>query len=86
MTTESSGNSRPMTRGEYRVGITFNPSSNALVDEVKRRSADLIDTLLSFADTAVDNPEAVFQANEAARKIEDAAMNGVKAVTKGRAP
>jgi hypothetical protein len=73
-----------MTRGEYRVGFTFNPSSNPLVDEIKRRSADLIDTLLSFADTA-ENPEAVYQANEAARKIEDAAMNGVKAVTKGPA-
>jgi hypothetical protein len=32
-----------MTLGEYRVGIPFNPLSNPIVDDIKRRAADLID-------------------------------------------
>lgn len=32
-----------MTLGEYRVGISFNPSSNPQVDALKRAAADWID-------------------------------------------
>ena len=32
-----------MTKGEYRVGIDFNPSNDDLVGQIKRKAADLID-------------------------------------------
>lgn len=69
-----------MTIGEYRVGITFNPSSNSHVNEIKRRAADLIDYLNDW--NAGDNPEAARLVALAMTHIEDAAMWGVKAVTK----
>jgi hypothetical protein len=31
------------TTGEYRVGISFNPGGNPMVDKIKRAAADLID-------------------------------------------
>jgi hypothetical protein len=34
------------TVGEYRVGISFNPSANPHVDAIKRIAADFIDMLL----------------------------------------
>lgn len=34
-----------MTKGEYRVGISFNPSGDEMVTLVKRMSADLIDLI-----------------------------------------
>ena len=68
-----------MTTGEYRVGITFNPSRDPLVDEIKRAAADFIDLVESISS----------QVEEAARlkalsmtAIEDAAMWAVKAATK----
>ncbi len=70
-----------MTLGEYRVGITFNPDGNAHVNEIKRRAADLIDYLNDW--NSGDNPEAHELVLIAMRKIESAAMDGVKAVTKG---
>jgi len=70
-----------MTLGEYRVGITFNPSSNVHVDEIKRRAADLIDYLNDW--NSGDNTESSRLISLAMTHIEDAAMWGVKAVTKG---
>lgn len=69
-----------MTLGEYRVGITFNPSANSHVNEIKRRAADLIDYLNDW--NSGDNSEASRLAALAMTHIEDAAMWGVKAVTK----
>jgi hypothetical protein len=71
-----------MTEGEYRVGITFNPSANPAVDEIKRRSAELIDLLAPIASER-DHPGARC-ASLAMTGIEEAAMWGVKAVTKQR--
>jgi hypothetical protein len=34
-----------MTKGEYRVGITFNPSNDDTVGKIKRAAADLIDLI-----------------------------------------
>ena len=34
-----------MTKGEYRVGINFNPSNDDMVGRIKRAAADLIDLL-----------------------------------------
>jgi hypothetical protein len=70
-----------MTYGEYRVGVTFNPSGNEHVNEIKRRAADLIDYIHSW--NSGDNPEANHLARRAIDTIDDAAMQAVKAVTKG---
>jgi len=68
-----------MTLGEYRVGITFNPSGNENVEKIKRAAADLIDLVetLPRIDGEASRLIALSQTH-----IEDAAMWGVKAATK----
>jgi hypothetical protein len=73
-----------MTKGEYRVGINFNPAGADTVNKIKRAAADLIDLIESI--TASDGGE---QYNEVARlkalaqtEVESAAMWAVKAATK----
>ena len=73
-----------MTKGEYRVGINFNPAGADTVNKIKRAAADLIDLIESI--TASDGGE---QYNEVVRlkalaqtHVEDAAMWAVKAATK----
>lgn len=74
-----------MTKGEYRVGINFNPSGDDLVGRVKRAAADLID-LIEAIDPAhgglAINPEVVRLKATAQTAIEDGAMWAVKAATK----
>ena len=72
------------TKGEYRVGTTFNPSASGVVDEVKRKAADLIDLIDSIPSDRESE-----RGNEAGRlkalaqtAIEDGAMWAVKAATK----
>lgn len=72
------------TKGEYRVGITFNPSASGIVDEIKRKAADLIDLIESIPSDRDSE-----RGNEAGRlkalaqtAAEDAAMWAVKAATK----
>ena len=72
------------TKGEYRVGTTFNPSASGLVDEIKRKAADLIDLIDSIPSDRESE-----RGNEAGRlkalaqtEIESAAMWAVKAATK----
>ena len=74
---------RPQTKGEYRVGIGFNPSGSGFVDSIKRAAADLIDLI-----ERIPSPEPR-SLNEVARlkalaqtAIEDGAMWAVKAATK----
>lgn len=74
-----------MTRGEYLVGIGFNPSGNAQVDEVKRRAAALIDAIEKVPDgtTLGSAPSEVMRLKALAiTAAEEAAMWGVKAATK----
>lgn len=73
-----------MTRGEYRVGINFNPSADDLVGQIKRKAADLIDMI-----EGINNGELGEHAMEVRRlkalamtAIEDGAMWAVKATTK----
>jgi len=73
-----------MTRGEYRVGINFNPSADDMVGKIKRQAADLIDLIES-----VSSNDGTIAGNERGRlkalaqtHIEDAAMWAVKAATK----
>lgn len=69
-----------MTEGEYRVGVSFNPSANPAVDDIKKQAAALIDTLAPIAADR-DHPGARC-ASIAMTEIESAAMWAVKAVTK----
>lgn len=71
---------RPLTEGEYRVGISFNPSANPAVDSIKRKAADLIDELAPIAEDR-SHPGARCAAI-AMTEIESAAMWAVKAATK----
>lgn len=78
--------------GEYRVGISFNPSGNVLVDKIKQKTADLINLLQDFKESIPDKSPTdsnKFNYQEVSRLIalaqthyEDSAMWAVKAVTK----
>jgi hypothetical protein len=69
-----------MTKGEYRVGISFNPSSDPNVDEIKVRAAELIDFIEQMPVAA--GGEAQRLKALAQTEIESAAMWAVKAATK----
>lgn len=80
-----------MTKGEYRVGITFNPSNDDTVGKIKRAAADLIDLIdaIPFPMFAPDEDVDGTWINEIGRlkalaqtDIETAAMHAVKAATK----
>lgn len=77
-----------MTKGEYRVGINFNPSADDTVSRIKRLAADFID-LVEAIQVPV-HQDLASQASEIRRlkalaqtEIESAAMWAVKAATKG---
>jgi hypothetical protein len=75
-----------MTLGEYRVGIPFKPLPNPVVDDIKRRAADLIDLCESMRKETGDletDAERNRLISIAQTHLEDAAMWAVKAVTKG---
>ncbi|EMX8646057.1 hypothetical protein AAH235_004017, partial [Providencia stuartii] len=61
-------------------GISFNPSSLSTVDEVKQKSAELIDLVRDSMESATSE-EALMIHNEAMRRIVDAQMWAVKAIT-----
>jgi hypothetical protein len=78
-----------MTKGEYRVGINFNPSNDDMVGQIKRKAADLIDLIESVPVPDVNSKESAFHSGEVGRlkalaqtEIESAAMWAVKAATK----
>ena len=85
-----------MTKGEYRVGITFNPSNDDMVGKIKRAAADLIDLIDSIPIPVhhdPDGPVTEFHLSSqfgeikrlkslAQTEIESAAMWAVKAATK----
>ena len=83
-----------MTKGEYRVGISFNPSNDDMVGKIKRAAADLIDLIETIpSNLGVENEAQAIQQAEVHRlkalaqtHIEDAAMWAVKAVTKPEWP
>lgn len=70
-----------MTKGEYRVGITFNPSKDDMVGKIKRAAADLIDLIETI--DVMDIFEVARLKALAQTEIESAAMWAVKAATKG---
>jgi hypothetical protein len=75
-----------MTKGEYRVGIAFNPSNDDMVGRIKRAAADLIDLIESIPKVGLDHPrfsEVARLKSLAQTAIEEGAMWAVKAATKG---
>ncbi len=75
---------RQMTKGEFRVGINFNPSGDDTVGQIKRAAADLIDLIEkipSDRESMVGNERGRLKAL-AQTDIETAAMHAVKAATK----
>ncbi|MEL6485878.1 MAG: hypothetical protein AAFQ13_01860 [Pseudomonadota bacterium] len=80
------------SKGEYRVGIGFNPSGDDKVALIKRQAADLIDEIDTIEVAAGSEVMIGTHDAEVARckalaqtAIEEAAMWAVKAATK-RAP
>jgi hypothetical protein len=72
-----------MTIGEDRVRVKFNPSANSLVDQIKQRTAELIDVCARMQDQH-DDPEQGRLWSLAMTHYEDAAMWAVKAATTGK--
>lgn len=73
-----------MSKGEYRVGVNFNPSGDHMVDKIKQQAAaliDLIDSIPSDRETELGNERGRLKAL-AQTDIENAAMWAVKAATK----
>ena len=73
-----------MTKGEYRVGIAFNPSNDDMVGKIKRAAADLIDLIETIANDGEGEQyiEVTRLKSLAQRDVESAAMWAVKAATK----
>lgn len=72
------------SKGEYRVGLSFNPSNQDTVSHIKKLAAnliDLIDTIPSDRETDRGNEVGRLKAL-AQTAVEDAAMWAVKAATK----
>jgi hypothetical protein len=73
------------TIGEERVRISFNPSANSVVDQVKQKTAELIDMCQSIRPTSKDDSKRAGEINRllslAQTHYEDAAMWAVKAAT-----
>lgn len=70
------------SKGEYRVGLSFNPSADPLVDGIKKAAASLIDLVESIDSTQAWGGERARLKALAQTAIEDAAMWAVKAQTK----
>lgn len=83
-----------MTKGEYRVGISFNPGGNEQVNKIKRAAADLIDLIdkIDIPTHPNDIGGEVYQSTQhseilrlkalALTAVEEGAMWAVKAATK----
>lgn len=70
-----------MSLGEDRVRVKFNPSDDALVSQIKQKSAELIDLCQSIPATGEKAGEVNRLKALAATHYEDAAMWAVKAAT-----
>lgn len=72
-----------MTKGEYMVGINFNPSNSDSVNELIKTFAKMIDMVNQIDDTETMEVTEVKRLKELAiTQIETASMFAVKAATK----
>jgi hypothetical protein len=78
-----------MTKGQYRVGVGFNPSGSDIVARIKTAAAALIDLIDEIPPeagpltTGIANAERARLRALAQTAVEEAAMWAVKAATKG---
>ncbi|QRZ14742.1 hypothetical protein JWJ88_17405 [Paracoccus methylovorus] len=77
------------TKGQYRVGSTFNPSASGTVDQIKAKAAELIDMIEDIGVPPASSDGEQQRSAEICRlkalaqtEIESAAMWAVKAATK----
>lgn len=74
-----------MTLGEKRIRTSFNVSSDfCLIDEIKQKSAHMIDLVESIGGNADDSDERSRLLRLAQDRYEEAAMWAVKAATFGK--
>jgi len=73
-------NSREMTFGEKAVGLTFNPSNNEAVQQLKEKAAAFIDNCNDFRNATEDN-KVKRMLSVAITEAQTAQMWAVKAVT-----
>jgi len=75
-----------VTKGEYRVGINFNPAGADTVNKIKRAAADLIDLIDSIEEHPAQLDMRFSEIKRlkalAQTEVESAAMWAVKAATK----
>ena len=69
------------TLGEARVRTEFNPANNGLVDQIKQKSAELIDLVSTIPDGSEAPKEAGRLKALAMTGYEESAMWAVKAAT-----
>jgi hypothetical protein len=69
------------TVGEHLVRTTFNPSNNGLIDQIKQKSADLINLISQIEDGTNVDYQAGRLKSLAIDNIENGAMWAVKAAT-----
>lgn len=69
------------TLGEARVRTEFNPSNSGLVDQIKQKTAELINLISTIPDGSEAPREAGRLKSLAMTSYEEAAMWGVKAAT-----
>lgn len=67
-----------LTLGQKRVKAEFNPTKDGVVDQIKNKSAELIDLMETLRDDKSAEGQRVI--SMAQSRIESAAMYGVKAV------
>ena len=70
-----------LTKGQYRVGVSFNPGAHATVTSIKQKAADLIDEIETIS-LSSENNEVKRLCAVAQTEVESAAMWAVKAATK----
>ena len=76
-----------MNKGEYRVGINFNPSQDTGVDFIKGKAASLIMDIDGIVPQKDADPGEVARLKAlACTAVEEAAMWAVKAITKQGKP
>ena len=79
---DESTNDRELTFGEKAVGLTFNPSSDVRVDNIKRKFADAIDVLQTLrGSTDPSQGEVTRMLSVAITEAKTAQMWAVKAAT-----
>lgn len=81
MSQEQNKDTRELTFGEELIGISFNPSGNEQVNEVKKLSAQIVDTLVdSFDNKEITHIQGKLIDN-ALMQLVNAQMAVVKALT-----